>query len=176
MERQKFIRACESANSHDYINLFQQNNFDINVCKEAFRVACQRGHLELAKWLLSVKPSINISADNDYAFRYACVYEHLETAQWLQTLCAEKYSLYVNDTGRIIYKIFTPLKINGTIQKTDLEMCPICQENQEELQTVDCKHGYCRVCIQTWVNKYANHNTCPMCRTTLENGFYKYIL
>ena len=71
-------------------------------------------------------------------------------------------------------KFSHPLKINGTIQKTDLEMCPICQENQEELQTVECKHGYCRECIQTWIN--TNHDNCPYCRTSLENGFYKYIL
>ena len=205
MERQQFINACTSGNLIDSKNLFQQNNFDMNVCEKAFRNACENGHLQTAQWLLSVKPSINISADYEYAFRWACVKGHLETAQWLltlkpsinisaeneyafrcacqnghletaqwlQPLCPENYSLYVNDGGVIIYKILTSLKMNGTIQKTELEICLICQENQEEIQTIDCKHNYCYTCIQKWVN--TEHNTCPYCRASLENGFVKLV-
>ena len=49
----------------------------------AFRWACESGHLEVAKWLLSVKPDINISAQNEEAFSYACKKGHLEFAKWL---------------------------------------------------------------------------------------------
>ena len=41
------------------------------------------GHLKVTKWLLSVKPDINISANNDHAFRYSCLKGHLEVAKWL---------------------------------------------------------------------------------------------
>jgi hypothetical protein len=58
----------------------------------AFREACVFGHLEVAKWLLSVKPDINISANNEEPFRLACFARKLEVAKWLQSL---KYYLYV---------------------------------------------------------------------------------
>jgi len=35
------------------------------------------------QWLLQVKPTIDISADNEYAFRSACTGGHLNVAQWL---------------------------------------------------------------------------------------------
>jgi hypothetical protein len=141
--------------------------------EDAFRCACENGHLEIAKWILYVNPSINISAEDDESFRWVCYYGYLETAKWLQTLCPEKYSFYVNEYNEIIYKIITPLNIKGTIQKTNLEICPICQENQEEIQTVDCKHGFCYKCIHEWLN--TNHSTCPYCRTCLKNGFANFI-
>jgi hypothetical protein len=59
MQRQ-FINECQSGNLLNSINLFQQNNFDNLVCEYAFRYACENGHLETAKFLLSVNPSINI--------------------------------------------------------------------------------------------------------------------
>jgi hypothetical protein len=52
-------------------------------CTHAFQHACAKGHLEVAQWLLQVKPDLNISADNESAFRTACSNGHLEVAQWL---------------------------------------------------------------------------------------------
>jgi hypothetical protein len=54
------------------------------LCKEfAFCNACCFGHTSVAKWLLSVKPEIDISVNNDAVFRVACQYGNLSTAQWL---------------------------------------------------------------------------------------------
>jgi hypothetical protein len=52
---------------------------------EAFRGACANGHLETAKWLLTLG-GVNVHAINDDAFRYACGRGHLEIAKWLYTL------------------------------------------------------------------------------------------
>ena len=52
-----------------------------NEC--AFRSACKNGHLEVAKWLLSIKTDINILIQNEYAFQFACQEGHLEVAKWL---------------------------------------------------------------------------------------------
>ena len=37
----------------------------------------------ILKWLLEIKPDINISQKSEMAFYYACVYENLDTAKWL---------------------------------------------------------------------------------------------
>lgn len=56
-------------------------------CNEfAFCTACCFGHTEVAKWLLCVKPDINISVNNDATFRVTCQYGCLSTAQWLLSL------------------------------------------------------------------------------------------
>lgn len=39
----------------------------------------------MCKWSL-IKPTINISYENDYAFRFACVEGHLGVAQWLLSI------------------------------------------------------------------------------------------
>ena len=49
----------------------------------AFRMACENGHLEVAQWLLQVKPNIQVDALNEWAFRNACMMRHLKVAKWL---------------------------------------------------------------------------------------------
>jgi len=39
--------------------------------------------LNVAHWLLQIKPDINISAEYEYAFPWACINGHLNVAQWL---------------------------------------------------------------------------------------------
>ena len=61
---------------------------DIDISSDneyIFRKACGNGHLEMAKWLLSVKPDINITNNINNAFRDACDYNRWETVQWLFT-------------------------------------------------------------------------------------------
>jgi hypothetical protein len=48
-----------------------------------FHAACIDGHLHIVKWLLQVKPDINISDENEKAFLLACDFNHLQLAKWL---------------------------------------------------------------------------------------------
>ena len=50
---------------------------------EAFIFSCRYGHLELAKWFLTIKPTIDISARNEYVFIRTCRNGHLDVAKWL---------------------------------------------------------------------------------------------
>ena len=42
----------------------------------AFRWACHNGHIEVIKFLLEKKPTIDISIHNEYAFKVACMNVH----------------------------------------------------------------------------------------------------
>ncbi|MCJ1230590.1 hypothetical protein MMC12_007264 [Toensbergia leucococca] len=49
----------------------------------------------------------------------------------------------------------------------DIE-CPICYVNisDENCKTLQCKHQFCNICIETWL---AKHRTCPCCRAEVES-------
>jgi hypothetical protein len=76
-----FLTACQYGN----LCLVQQlaDNNVLKFADDGFRLACGRGHLKVAKWLLRVKPPIDIRATSDTAFRSACFNGHLKVAQWL---------------------------------------------------------------------------------------------
>jgi ankyrin repeat protein len=54
--------------------------------QSAFRWACRNGHLNVAKWLLSIEPSIDVRRFGDAAFRSACYNGHLRVAKWLLSI------------------------------------------------------------------------------------------
>jgi len=58
-------------------------DMDISFYESRFIYGCENGDIELVEWLIDVKPTIDISANNDYAFRRACEYRHIEIAKLL---------------------------------------------------------------------------------------------
>lgn len=77
-------------------NALKENNIDkaqqiLKACLQledelqigyGFRMVCAWNRLELAKWLLSMHPSMDIDA-HELAFQWACERGHLEMAKWL---------------------------------------------------------------------------------------------
>lgn len=60
--------------------------FKINLSFEnelPFRICCERGHFEMAKFLLKIKPDINVAALDNYAFILATKKRHYDVALWL---------------------------------------------------------------------------------------------
>lgn len=53
------------------------------LIEEAFENACFEGHLDLAQWLLSVKPDIRISTKEEWLFKIVCMKCYFHVAQWL---------------------------------------------------------------------------------------------
>jgi ankyrin repeat protein len=101
---ERFIELCENGDLDGAQQCYQLNPninifLNIDISENAFRIACSKGHLEIAKWLLLVKPDINISANNGYAFRIACSEGHLEVTQWLHlvnpTIISISQSIYL---------------------------------------------------------------------------------
>ena len=61
----------------------------------AFRVACEKGYLETAKWLRDLcktpeEQSAMLHAEDNFAFRWACQEGHLKLAKWLWTICPKQ--------------------------------------------------------------------------------------
>ena len=67
------------------IQEFYNNNpsIDISDYVYVFCSACGYGRLDVAKWLLEVKPEIDISINYERPFQWACGEGHLEVAKWL---------------------------------------------------------------------------------------------
>jgi hypothetical protein len=66
--------------------LYSLGGIDIHAQSDfPFRMACNFGHLSVAKWLYSLD-SIDIHINNEAAFRGACLSGHLSVAQWLSSL------------------------------------------------------------------------------------------
>lgn len=152
---------------------------DIDVCNEdnvAFTDACEYGHLEVAKWLLEIQPNINVCADDDWLFKQIVLFndvsqELIEIATWLVSLYPHRYSINILNGSIISYEISKPLMVHNVVHKHvgELEMCPVCYDNKIDIETVSCKHSFCKSCIQKWIN--TGHETCPKCRNTLIYGF-----
>ena len=92
----KFINACIHGKLCEAQILHSNNpNFNILVYKQAFRETC---YLEVAKWLLSVKPEIQISQMH-FAFQNACLKGPLDIAQWLLSVKPNINISQFNDRG-----------------------------------------------------------------------------
>jgi ankyrin repeat protein len=85
MTETKFAELYKMENVCDIIQFYNDipGIYFFDLCEDAFLQACENGSLDIAQWLLSFKPDINISAKNEYAFRKACKNGHLTVAQWL---------------------------------------------------------------------------------------------
>ena len=62
---------------------YRNNYHTINDGQQAFRYASMQGQVKLAKLVLEMNRSVNISAGNEHAFRHACKGGHIKMAKWL---------------------------------------------------------------------------------------------
>jgi len=82
----------------------------------AFRYACEKGHIEIAKWLHS--SNANIHAQNDYAFRLACNNGQFEVVEWLLN-----FNIDFSTFGRYFF--------STKIMKEMVEIYKIISENDQ---------------------------------------------
>ena len=68
----------------------------------SFFLACKFGHLEIVKWILELKPTINISDNKDGNFYAAFNDNHLEVVKWLLEV---KPNIRMNDKDKDIYRL-----------------------------------------------------------------------
>ena len=52
-------------------------------------------------------------------------------------------------------------------------VCCICQSVLDKPLETPCRHVFCKICIETWLN---NHHTCPTCRKQIRNTDLKQVM
>lgn len=167
-----FIKFTSSGNLIE-AQQYYSSKIALKKCEKVFRLACHNGHLEVAQWLLTVKPTIDISAENDNAFRYACYYRHLNVAQWFISLLPYKYNVVIENNKIVAYNVRQHLPLTNKFvslyySSNEDIICSICYDDNKiiEIQT-NCKHNFCKDCINTYyLNSIYKFNLCkcPYCR------------
>ena len=152
--------------------------------------------LEVAQWMLSLKPDIDISSHNECAFRSACEKGHLEVAKWLLSLKPDidisaneeyafkfacknghlevaKWLCTLNETYYIEIDIsgrINTYRYNIKIKYNSIieieEMKECCVCYETATLKTSCQHYGCEQCFQQLYNK------CPYCRQDI-NEYYK---
>ena len=133
-----------------------------------FNWACSNGELEIAKWLVSVKPDIYISENNENAFNKACEYGYLELAKWLLlvkpdiniSVDNEKAFRYACINGKLIvaqWLLSIKPDINISVED-EYAFCGACENNELEVAqwllsvkpdiniSIDCDNVFKLVC------------------------------
>ena len=149
------LKIQEYYNTNENIYISYNND-------EAFCIACCYGYLEVAKWLLTQKPDIDIFAEYDYAFRFSCANGHFELAKWLLI-----QKPYINSSAKIEYA-FSYACFNGylevakwlLIQKPDIN---ISLENEYAFRFA-CNYGHLEVAKWLLIQK-------PDINISLENEY-----
>ena len=78
-----FAKFCKKGDLEKMKEIIKNKNVGIHVYNEAFRFACEKGHLKVAQWLLETNPNIDIFQYNEISFLSACEKGHLEVVKWL---------------------------------------------------------------------------------------------
>ena len=85
-----------------FVSMLEKNNMiSFNIYDKAFSMACKYGHINIAKWLLTLDEKPDIHYDNDMNFSNSCMNDHLEIAKWLLTL-DNKIDIHNNDNSAFI--------------------------------------------------------------------------
>lgn len=75
----------ENNNLYILTDYYNKNKHIINI-EYCFCYTCENGLLNIAKFILLLKPNINISADNEYPFCKACQNGYIDVAKWLLSI------------------------------------------------------------------------------------------
>jgi hypothetical protein len=148
-------------------------------------MACQNGHIQVAQWLFSIKPTLDISAENNYAFRMACQNGHIQVAQWLFSI---KPTLDISAKHEYAFRLACQnghLEVAQWIQSLNPNKYVILHVENKKInyrivQTLNKSNtilykeqlDICPICIETMCNLQTacNHTFCESCIQTWFNS------
>lgn len=97
------IIACSAGNLDSFKHIINKLGSKSNIEKwdsYGFRWACSSGNLDLVKYLLELRPEMNIASNSNIAFKWACETNQLNVVKWFHEIDPVKYD----------YKIVTETK------------------------------------------------------------------
>lgn len=162
--------------------------------ERAFFDAICGDQCEVADWLLSLKPDMDISRENDFYFRRSCAYGLFRMAQWIfekrpnVNIAFNNYDAFreaclggYTNIIEWLLTIFPTISLNKKLDKY-LTMIPIhilqVAKNRSLVEysdciicetnkadfTISCSHQFCHECIFKWAKI---GGSCPICRSEL---------
>ena len=144
-----------------------------------FRLRCQNGHIEVAKWLYSLD-KIDIHAFEDDVFRYSCQNGHIEVGKWLCTL-TDKYIItnektceykIIKSPSILMKKLIDPKKHLFDIHID--EKCIICLSEEQYMIQLECKHIYCCACLKHYLE--LEKTKCCYCQKDIDENSDKHLI
>ena len=102
--------------------MYEHCTIDINY-NNALTLAGINGHIETCKWLLTIKPSLNIRTNNDTIFTDACGNGHMEMGKWLLEY-DPAFNNFDTMTRAFRYSCIGFSSMNYNICMWLLELCP----------------------------------------------------
>lgn len=142
---------------------------DIIIDINTFQICCMNNFHQLAIWIYSIQPNIDITSNNHLAFRTVCDNEYTLLAEWFITIYPG-YSIYydIDDEGiDYIIKRSLPIDTSKKIIHNEGDLCPICYHQNIDCQ-INCTHYFCLECLK----KHYNYRTnCPICRSEILNCY-----
>lgn len=143
---------------------------DMTILPKMLYVVCRDNNVEFARWILSVRPSIDFTYQNHIIFRSVCADNHIALAHLFTTLCPH-YS-YETDSVRLtivchkIHNYQLVYQHRELVEQSTLQdnSCVICSKSSS-IKT-HCKHYYCQHCM-TQMHLH-NLTNCAYCTRPIE--------
>lgn len=155
---QAFQLACE--NGHINVAIWLHSLNKENWASDcAFYMACRNGHLNVAVWLHSLG-KINHHFDNECAFRTACEYERMDIVAWLYS----QGNIHIIH-GRERESLFAPRK-EWSILSIRSILGLSRKTNDEDIFQWACKNGY--LSAARWLHSLDGISA-DICTTCLED-------
>ena len=101
----RFIEACKFGNLNLAQGLYKTHQIDIHADDEyAFRWSCENGHIEIAKWLLTLDKFDNALINRYIRFKDKSIYRYLFRNSYrpLNDFMRTKYQEYLKDNNNYL--------------------------------------------------------------------------
>lgn len=102
-----FRHCCYKAHLKQYLQIakwlfqvYKERNKQIHMIEMLFRDVCHYGVLEVAKWLLEIKPDMDICFEDNAPFRLALEVGNMDIAKWLQQIRPYLYVINYDINGK----------------------------------------------------------------------------
>lgn len=146
----QLLTACEEKNETKVLQIIEtiDTNKD-NIIETVFHCICYDGKLDIAKFVLYVCPSVDISSKHEYAFRIAILNNHIALCKWLLSI---KTKINLEIFKGILYEKFWEFCTMGDKKNAEwlFRICPSVEKFINQcLYIVVCSNNH--ISVAKWL-------------------------